>query len=125
MTDEIALDETLLNRFDYDDVFVLSNRFCVQAAIGNRFIRVCKWRQMRGFLDIATRFADRDALQNPRSRRMQGIQPVHRAILGLDLAQMRRKSREINSEHDVKMTSAGSAREAEESLLRMPSIQAD
>jgi len=35
MTDEAALDEALINRFDYDDVFgTVLNRFCVQAAIG-------------------------------------------------------------------------------------------
>ena len=36
MTDEVAIDEALINRFDYDEVFgTVLNRFCVQAAIGH------------------------------------------------------------------------------------------
>ncbi len=36
VTDESALDEALINRFDYDEVFgTVLNRFCVQAAIGS------------------------------------------------------------------------------------------
>jgi len=35
MTEQTALDEALINRFDYDDVFgTVLNRFCIQAAIG-------------------------------------------------------------------------------------------
>ncbi len=34
LTDETALDEALINRFDYDEVFgTVLNRFCVQAAV--------------------------------------------------------------------------------------------
>ena len=37
ITDEVAMDEALLNRFDYDEVFgTVLNRFCVQAAVGIR-----------------------------------------------------------------------------------------
>ena len=36
ITDEVALDEALINRFDYDEVFgTVLNRFCVEAAIGH------------------------------------------------------------------------------------------
>ena len=36
MTDEVTLDEGLINRFDYDEVFgTVLNRFCVQAAVGS------------------------------------------------------------------------------------------
>ena len=36
MTDEVALDEALINRFDYDEVFgTVLNRFCAQAALGH------------------------------------------------------------------------------------------
>ena len=53
MTDEIALDEGLINRFDYDDVFgTVLNRFCVQAAIGHPLTVYGKGGQTRGFLDI-------------------------------------------------------------------------
>src|ERR1700741_4127752 len=53
MTDETALDEALINRFDYDDVFgTVLNRFCVQAVIGQPLTVYGKGGQTRGFLDI-------------------------------------------------------------------------
>jgi UDP-sulfoquinovose synthase len=53
MTDEVALDEALINRFDYDEVFgTVLNRFCVQAAIGKPLSVYGKGGQTRGFLDI-------------------------------------------------------------------------
>ncbi|HTC42238.1 MAG TPA: NAD-dependent epimerase/dehydratase family protein [Candidatus Acidoferrales bacterium] len=53
MTDEVAMDEALINRFDYDDVFgTVLNRFCVQAAIGQPLTVYGKGGQTRGFLDI-------------------------------------------------------------------------
>src|SRR5689334_16844285 len=53
MTEESALDEALINRFDYDDVFgTVLNRFCIQAAIGQPLTVYGKGGQTRGFLDI-------------------------------------------------------------------------
>jgi UDP-sulfoquinovose synthase len=53
VTDETSLDEALVNRFDYDDVFgTVLNRFCVQAAIGQPLTVYGKGGQTRGFLDI-------------------------------------------------------------------------
>ena len=53
LTDEVALDEALINRFDYDEVFgTVLNRFCVQAAIGQPLTVYGKGGQTRGFLDI-------------------------------------------------------------------------
>jgi UDP-sulfoquinovose synthase len=53
MTDEAALDEALINRFDYDEVFgTVLNRFCIQAAIGQPLTVYGKGGQTRGFLDI-------------------------------------------------------------------------
>jgi UDP-sulfoquinovose synthase len=53
MTDEVALDEALINRFDYDEVFgTVLNRFCVQAVIGQPLTVYGKGGQTRGFLDI-------------------------------------------------------------------------
>ena len=47
------MDEALINRFDYDEVFgTVLNRFCVQAAIGHPFTVYGKGGQTRGFLDI-------------------------------------------------------------------------
>jgi UDP-sulfoquinovose synthase len=53
MTDEMGLDEALINRLDYDEVFgTVLNRFCVQAAIGQPLTVYGKGGQTRGFLDI-------------------------------------------------------------------------
>ncbi len=53
LTDEAALDEALVNRFDYDEVFGTAlNRFCVQAAIEHPLTVYGKGGQTRGFLDI-------------------------------------------------------------------------
>ena len=53
MTDEVAMDEGLINRFDYDEVFgTVLNRFCVQAALGHPLTVYGKSGQTRGFLDI-------------------------------------------------------------------------
>jgi UDP-sulfoquinovose synthase len=53
LTEEVALDEALINRFDYDEVFgTVLNRFCAQAAIGHSLTVYGKGGQTRGFLDI-------------------------------------------------------------------------
>lgn len=53
VTDEVAMDEALINRFDYDDVFgTVLNRFCAQAALGHPLTVYGKGGQTRGFLDI-------------------------------------------------------------------------
>jgi UDP-sulfoquinovose synthase len=53
VTDEVAQDEALINRFDYDEVFgTVLNRFCVQAAIGHPLTVYGRGGQTRGFLDI-------------------------------------------------------------------------
>lgn len=53
MTEEIALDERLINRLDYDEVWGTAlNRFCVQAAIGHPLTVYGNGGQTRGFLDI-------------------------------------------------------------------------
>ena len=53
MTEEVAMSEALINRFDYDEVFgTVLNRFCVQAAIGHPLTVYGKGGQTRGFLDI-------------------------------------------------------------------------
>jgi len=53
LTEEVAMDEALINRFDYDEVFgTVLNRFCAQAAIGHPLTVYGKGGQTRGFLDI-------------------------------------------------------------------------
>ena len=52
-TAETAMDEALINRFDYDEVFgTVLNRFCAQAALGYPLTVYGKGGQTRGFLDI-------------------------------------------------------------------------
>jgi UDP-sulfoquinovose synthase len=52
-TDEVAMDETLVNRFDYDEVFgTVLNRFCVEAAVGHPLTVYGKGGQTRGYVDI-------------------------------------------------------------------------
>jgi UDP-sulfoquinovose synthase len=53
ITDEVAKDEALINRFDYDEIFgTVLNRFCVQAAAGHPLTVYGKGGQTRGYLDI-------------------------------------------------------------------------
>jgi len=53
ITDEVALDEALINRFDYDEVFgTVLNRYCVEAAVGMPLTVYGKGGQTRGFLDL-------------------------------------------------------------------------
>jgi UDP-sulfoquinovose synthase len=52
-TDETKLDERLLTRFDYDEVFGTAlNRFCLQAVIGQPLTPYGKGGQTRGYLNI-------------------------------------------------------------------------
>jgi UDP-sulfoquinovose synthase len=53
VTDQTAMHEALVNRFDYDEVFgTVLNRFCVQAAVGYPLTVYGKGGQTRGLLDI-------------------------------------------------------------------------
>ena len=53
LTDEVVLDEVLINRFDYDEIFgTVLNRFCLQAAMKQPLTVYGKGGQTRGFLDI-------------------------------------------------------------------------
>jgi UDP-sulfoquinovose synthase len=52
-TEETALDERLLTRFDYDEVFGTAlNRFCLQAVIGHPLTVYGAGGQTRGYLNI-------------------------------------------------------------------------
>src|ERR1700728_4060017 len=70
ITDEVALDEALINRLDYDGVFgTVLNRFCVQAVVGHPLTVYGKGGQRRGFLDIRdTVRCIEIACQNPAAR---------------------------------------------------------
>jgi UDP-sulfoquinovose synthase len=66
-TDETALDERLLTRFDYDELFGTAlNRFCVQAVIGHPLTVYGSGGQTRGFLNIRDTLACVElAVENP------------------------------------------------------------
>jgi UDP-sulfoquinovose synthase len=52
-TDETKLDDRLMTRFDYDEVFGTAlNRFCLQAVIGHPLTVYGKGGQTRGYLNI-------------------------------------------------------------------------
>jgi UDP-sulfoquinovose synthase len=70
MTEEVALDEVLINRFDYDEVFgTVLNRYCVEAAVGTPLTVYGKGGQTRGFLDLRdTVRCVEIALLNPAAR---------------------------------------------------------
>jgi UDP-sulfoquinovose synthase len=53
LTDQTGIDDLLINRLDYDEVFGTAlNRFCIQAAIGHPLTVYGSGGQTRGFLDI-------------------------------------------------------------------------
>jgi UDP-sulfoquinovose synthase len=53
LTEETGMDEMLVNRLDYDQVFGTAlNRFCIQAAIGHPLTVYGSGGQTRAFLDI-------------------------------------------------------------------------
>ena len=70
-TDETALDERLVTRFDYDEIFGTAlNRFCVQAVIGHPLTVYGKGGQTRGFLNIRDTLQCVElAVEQPRRRR--------------------------------------------------------
>jgi len=70
ITDEVALNEALINRFDYDEVFgTVLNRYCVEAAVGMPLTVYGKGGQTRGFLDLRdTVRCVEIALLNPAAR---------------------------------------------------------
>jgi UDP-sulfoquinovose synthase len=85
MTDESALDEALINRFDYDEVFgTVLNRFCAQAAVGHPAHRLRQGRanpRLSGY--SRHRPLHRAGLpESGGEGRMPRLQPVHRAVLG-------------------------------------------
>ena len=84
-TDETARDPRLVTRFDYDGVFgTVLNRFCVQAVIGKPLTVYGKGGQTRGISQHPRHPPVRRARgRHPgRARRLPGLQPVHRAVLG-------------------------------------------
>ncbi len=69
-TEETALDERLITRFDYDEIFgTVLNRFCVQAVIGHPLTVYGSGGQTRGFLNIRDTLRCVElAVENPAER---------------------------------------------------------
>ena len=85
VTDETALDEALINRFDYDEIFgTVLNRFCVQAAVRASADGVRRGRadaRISGYSRHGALHRDR-VPESGGARRMPRVQPVHRAVFG-------------------------------------------
>ena len=99
MTDEVALNEALINRFDYDEVFgTVLNRFCVQAAIGTPAHGVWQGRTNPRLSGYSRHCALRRArvFESCGPGRMPGVQSVYRTIFragsGADGPELREKN---------------------------------
>jgi len=91
VTDETAMDEALINRFDYDEVFGTAlNRFCIEAAVGHPITVYGKGGQTRGFLDIrdTIRCVEIACLNPAESSEFRVFNQFTEQFSVLDLAQM-------------------------------------
>src|SRR5580658_10027101 len=91
VTEEVVLDEALINRFDYDDVFgTVLNRFCAQAATGHPLTVYGKGGQTRGFLDIrdTVRCVEIACLNPPNSGECRVFNQFTEQFSVLELAEM-------------------------------------
>jgi UDP-sulfoquinovose synthase len=91
ITDEVALDEALINRFDYDEIFgTVLNRFCVQAAAGHPLTVYGKGGQTRGYLDIrdTVRCIELACLNAPRMGECRVFNQFTEQFTVLELARM-------------------------------------
>ena len=128
VTDETALDEALINRFDYDEVFgTVLNRFCVQAAVGHPLTVYGKGGQTRGFLDIrdTVRCIEIACLNPAAARRMPRVQPVHRAVLGAGTGAPGAGGGKKLGLQGRNRSPARSARGSRRALLQRQAFQAD
>ncbi len=90
-TEELDLDEGLINRFDYDEVFGTAlNRFCVEAAIDHPLTVYGKGGQTRGFLDIrdTVRCIEIACLNPPRPGEYRVFNQFTEQFTVLELAQL-------------------------------------
>ena len=107
-TDETMLDERLATRFDYDGIWgTVLNRFLYRGRRWERPLTVLRQGRADARLpeysrhDAMYRNRHREAGQ---ARRISRVQPVHRAVLGRELADMvqaaaKHKGREVEIQH--------------------------
>ena len=128
LTDEVALDEALVNRFDYDEVFgTVLNRFCVEAAIGHPLTVYGKGGQTRGFLDIrdTVRCIELACLKPAARGECRDFQPVYRAVLGSRGRAAGAEGGAENAAESGNSESARSARGSRRALLQRQALEAD
>lgn len=89
-TPETAMDETLINRLDFDDIFgTVLNRFCIQAAVGHPLTVYGRGGQTRGFIDIrdTVRCIELAIVNPPAAGRMRVFNQFTEQFNVLDLAE--------------------------------------
>ena len=94
-TEETDLDDRLMTRFDYDDVFGTAlNRFCLQAVIGHPLTVYGRGGQTRGYLNIVDTLQCVElAVLNPAERgEMRVYNQFTESFSIMDLAQLVQKA---------------------------------
>ena len=128
VTDEVVLDEALINRFDYDDVFgTVLNRFCVQAAAGHPLTVYGKGGQTRGFLDIrdTVRCIEIACLNPAKPGECRVFNQFTEQFSVLELAEMvQAAARKLGMRVEYR-ASSGAARGIRRALLQRQTFQAD
>ena len=128
VTDETALDEALVNRFDYDEVFGTAlNRFCVEAAVGHPLTVYGKGGQTRGFLDIRDTIRCVEiACMHPAERgEFRVFNQFTEQFSVLDLARMVQAAGKEAGPKGRDRSPARSARRSRSALLQREEFQAD
>ena len=128
ITDEMALDEALINRFDYDEVFgTVLNRFCVQAAVGHPLTVYGKGGQTRGFLDIrdTVRCIELACLNPAAPGECRVFNQFTEQFSVLELAHMVQAAGSEDGPAGRDRPPARSARRSRRALLQRQALQAD
>ena len=128
VTDEVRMDEALINRFDYDDIFgTVLNRFCVQAATGHPLTVYGKGGQTRGFLDIrdTVRCIELACLNPAAPGECRVFNQFTEQFSVLELAHMVQDRGAANGTARRNRTSADAARGSRGALLQRQAFQAD
>ena len=128
VTDEVVLDEALINRFDYDDVFgTVLNRFCVQAAAGHPLTVYGKGGQTRGFLDIrdTVRCIEIACLNPANPGECRVFNQFTEQFSVLELAEMVQAAAWKLGMRVDDRASSGAARRIRRALLQRQTLQAD
>ncbi len=128
VTDEVVLDEALINRFDYDDVFgTVLNRFCAQAAVGHPLTVYGKGGQTRGFLDIrdTVRCIELACLNPAKPGECRVFNQFTEQFSVLELAHMVQTAARKAGPAGRDRASSGAARGIGRALLQRETFQAD